>query len=89
MKKFHSILLAVALLFANSLLAFADYSDDEDDDVEKVHCYNGGEGASHCSITAGINVFGTGFSSDCSVDCRDGYYACCGLRCVCKKIAGL
>lgn len=48
-------------------------------------CYNGGPGASSCSIEAGINVFGFGTSIKCEVKCRDGFYACCGLRCTCER----
>lgn len=48
-------------------------------------CYNGGRGAVYCSIDGGINVFGYGVSASCSVACVSGYYACCGIRCTCKK----
>ena len=48
-------------------------------------CYNGGPGASSCSIDSGIDVFGFGISRSCDVECRNGYYACCGLRCTCEK----
>ena len=48
-------------------------------------CYNGGVGASSCSIESGIDVFGLGISSKCEVTCISGYYACCGLRCICVK----
>ncbi len=47
------------------------------------HCYNGGVGAISCSIDAGIDVFGFGLSSKCEVSCSAGFYACCGLRCIC------
>lgn len=57
----------------------------EDAELNPV-CYNGGEGASQCSIEAGINIpGGYGISAKCDVTCRDGYYACCGIRCTCKK----
>lgn len=83
MKRVVNISLVLMLMFANIVLAFADTNPDDGED--KVRCFNGGVGASHCSIAAGIDVFGLGLSSDCSVDCREGYYACCGLRCVCKR----
>lgn len=53
--------------------------------VEGNYCYNGGEGASQCEIEAGIEIAGYGVSATCSVTCRDGYYACCGIRCTCVK----
>ncbi len=46
-------------------------------------CYSGGRGASHCTIKGGIEILGCGFSIDCEVTCRDGYYACCGIGCTC------
>lgn len=48
-------------------------------------CYNGGPGSTSCSIGAGISIGQGGVSGDCSVSCQDGYYACCGIRCTCKK----
>jgi hypothetical protein len=48
-------------------------------------CINGGAGASQCSIGASVEIAGYGFSGDCSVTCNSGYYACCGIRCTCKK----
>ena len=50
-----------------------------------ITCYNGGPGASSCSIDGGIEIVGSGVSVACSVSCRDGYYACCGIRCSCYK----
>lgn len=46
------------------------------------HCYNGGSGSLSCEIPAGIELPG-GVSMGCSVSCREGYYACCGIGCVC------
>ncbi len=48
-------------------------------------CYNGGIGSTQCSIDGGITIAGFGVSAACSVTCGSGYYACCGLRCVCRK----
>lgn len=45
-------------------------------------CYNGGVGATSCSIDAGVWVDGD-VSTYCTVSCSAGYYACCGLRCTC------
>lgn len=53
--------------------------------VEGNYCYNGGEGASQCDIDAGITIAGYGVSAACSVTCKDGFYACCGIRCTCIK----
>ena len=50
-----------------------------------ITCYNGGRGASQCSIDGGIEIVGSGVSVACSVTCREGYYACCGIRCTCYK----
>lgn len=48
-----------------------------------IKCYNGGRGASACEIAAGIEIVGYGVSTGCSVECKDGYYACCGIHCRC------
>lgn len=53
--------------------------------VESHFCYNGGPGANQCSIEAGITIVGNGVSANCSVSCNSGYYACCGIRCICVK----
>ena len=56
------------------------------DIIEKLWpCYNGGRGATGCSIDAGIDISGYGVSAACSVTCGYGYYACCGVRCVCRS----
>ena len=52
---------------------------------ENPFCYNGGEGSSGCSISGGITILSYGVSAQCSVTCNSGYYACCGVRCTCKK----
>lgn len=56
----------------------ASYSGDLIDDDEVV-CASGGEGASQC----GIGVAGM----ECTITCRDGYYACCNVLggCQCVK----
>jgi len=46
-------------------------------------CYNGGPGAIECSIAAGIDIAGYGVTTGCSIKCKDGYYACCGIHCRC------
>lgn len=54
----------------------SDWFDDPD-------CWNGGFGATSCSIEAGIEL-GGGISGKCSVSCDSSTYACCGIRCICK-----
>lgn len=49
------------------------------------YCYNGGPGATSCSIDAGIEIAGWGVSGACSVSCKGEYYACCGIRCTCCR----
>jgi len=49
-------------------------------------CHNGGFGANSCSIGGGIDIAGYGVSLECSVSCNSGFYACCGIRCTCKKV---
>ena len=49
--------------------------------VYEVYCYNGGCGASQCSIDAGISIAGYGISAAGSVTAEDGYFACCSLQC--------
>ena len=50
-------------------------------------CYYGGKGSKSCSIPTGIEMKG-GVSIECSVSCNDGYYACCGLSCICRPDDG-
>lgn len=55
-------------------------------ELQKRHetiCYNGGPGNKSCSIAAGVEINGS-TSIGCSVTCIDGYYACCGLSCICR-----
>lgn len=48
-------------------------------------CYSGGPGSSNCTIEAGVKFLGIEIKVGCSVTCGEGYYACCGLRCVCVE----
>lgn len=50
-------------------------------------CYYGGKGSTSCSIPAGVEINGD-VSIGCSVTCDDGYYACCGLSCICRPYDG-
>lgn len=56
-----------------------------EDEPYNPYCHSGGKNSSQCSIDAGITILGFGVSIGCSVTCNSGYYACCGLRCTCKK----
>lgn len=56
-----------------------------DDDFDNPFCWSGGPGAISCAIGGGIQIPGAGVSSGCEVECGAGYYACCGVRCTCKK----
>ena len=51
--------------------------------ADKVTCYSGGEGNESCKIAPGIKI-GDFITVECSVTCREGYYACCGERCICR-----
>lgn len=55
------------------------------DEAWNPYCYSGGKGSNSCSIDGGITIAGYGVSTACSVSCNSGYYACCGIRCTCKK----
>ena len=91
--------LAVATVFNLGYIAYGKYNAMSQadklvfDNIEALsggedynpYCHNGGPGSISCSIEGGINVAGYGVSAKCSVSCSSGYYACCGLRCTCKK----
>ena len=51
--------------------------------VDKDGCFNGGLHSTACTISPGI-VFADGVSGGCSVNCVEGYFACCALGCKCK-----
>ena len=57
----------------------------EDSEPFNPLCYNGGVGSLSCSIGTGIEISTFGISLECSVSCDSGYYACCGIRCTCKR----
>ena len=52
-------------------------------EAESHTCWNGGPGASACSISAGITILGQGVTTGCTVTCNTSYYACCGIHCIC------
>lgn len=51
--------------------------------VDKDGCFNGGLHSTGCTISPGI-VFADGVSGGCSVNCEEGYFACCAVGCTCK-----
>lgn len=53
--------------------------------MEELKCHSGGEGSSSCSIDGSFHLTIGGFGGSCSVECREGYYACCGMSCKCVK----
>lgn len=79
---------AVVVAVAQNSWSWSDWNDwsyffDEAEESEielyaSKHCYNGGAGASSCTIDAGIELE-AGISASCSVTCGQGYYACCGI----------
>lgn len=71
----------------NNALMLMDVESLSDDEHE---CLSGGPGSTSCSIGAGGGVRSTsandaGVDYNCSVSCKEGYYACCGIRCICIK----
>ena len=52
---------------------------------DKVICKNGGENTKSCNIEPGIKI-GDVLTIECSVTCMDGFYACCGQRCICRPM---
>jgi hypothetical protein len=83
-------LTTISTINANSTLELSDLMTKNLEALTRMepsepYCYNGGPGATTCSIDGGINIAGYGVSAACSVGCGDGYYACCTLRCTCVE----
>lgn len=87
-------------LFASLIIVICLVSNDNDITLLKANlealsateapfCFSGGPGAEECSISAGIEIAGLGFSAGCSVSCRGNTYACCSLRCTCVSNRGI
>lgn len=86
------LILTVLLLTCASTLIFSEKESFFNKNISalaalnpKPFCYIGGVGAISCSISPGIEILGFGITSGCSVTCRDGFYACCGITCTCEK----
>lgn len=43
-------------------------------------CVSGGCGSVSCTFQGGIVILGSGVEAEVSVQCADGYFACCGLH---------
>lgn len=91
MKKLYLII--ATLVFLNVTLLASDWDDEFDfwdDDIELLaagrSCHSGGRGSTECSIGAGTEVDG-GISKGCSVACGGGYFACCGMSCICVSLS--
>lgn len=51
-------------------------------------CYTGGKGKSTCKVEAGIDINGRGdLTTECSVTCNEGYWACCSYACHCEPVS--
>lgn len=53
--------------------------------LKDLTCKTGGPGNLECKIEPGIKI-GDFVSIGCSVTCREGNYACCGVRCACVPV---
>lgn len=60
----------------------AGYESIMDIPVTELTCYTGGKGESECKVEPGIKI-GDFVTTGCGVKCEAGFYACCGVRCVC------
>lgn len=49
--------------------------------LRKMKCISGGAGAKSCFVPYAVTENGT--TGGCSVSCTEGFYDCCGVRCVC------
>lgn len=67
------------------LLANAEALADETKEGGDRSCVSGGWHSTSCSIEKGTTIVNVGISTGCSVSCESGYYACCGIKCTCKK----
>ena len=61
----------------------AGYGTFTDVPIDELTCYKGGSGHAECKIEPGIKI-GDFVTMGCSVSCQEGYYACCGIRCICR-----
>lgn len=77
----NKLFLLIVALCAFNIAVFASKSSDSEINRVIPLCIEGGPGSTTCSIDG--SVHGTGAS--CSVECRPGYYACCGLHCTCMR----
>lgn len=99
MNKQVSLTIAIALVILTNVLIKCPLTSDSSDliieevealadnenvsPIEKNPCKKGGPGYSECSIDGFFSFEGMG--GNCSVSCVEGWYACCGVSCTCKK----
>lgn len=84
--------LALLVLVVLNIAVFAYASEGNDttavaavvavDSTATMECFAGGPSSPGCSVPAGIKI-GNEITGGCSVSCMEGYYACCGVRCIC------
>ena len=95
MKNFVKFLTVILLMivFVGTELAKSDYDSlffqrniDALKSLPGLPCRTGGPGARSCSIKAGVTIMGVAVDAECSIECRDGYYACCSFECYCIEI---
>lgn len=88
MKQIFALLVLVVLNIA--VFAYASEGSDTiavaeavaTDTTATMECFSGGPSSPSCSVPSGIKI-GNETSVGCSVSCMEGYYACCGVRCIC------
>ena len=91
MKRLYFVIITLFLinvaLFNSKAIAniISDLSIAQVESLNGNECFSGGIGAKSCSIGQGIIINGE-TTKGCSVDCGQGYYACCGIHCYCISI---
>lgn len=52
------------------------------------NCFRGGKNHSTCKIEDGFDLNGRGdLTTECSVTCEEGYWACCSYACHCEPVS--
>lgn len=81
--------LFLVIAFLNPAISFAEEVGETENPTVK--CSHGGQGAEACSVGLGGGAGGLNLNGSCSVQCSDGYYACCDLgncRCIPVTVTG-
>lgn len=91
------LLVGVTQLLAKSQILSFSYANTSIETIEalaneegcptkhKNDCHSGGPYSSECTIGASFHVCIGGVGGNCSIACREGAYACCGLDCKCIR----